>query len=130
MGDRLTTPRRRRWFTVSIRLLMGLILVAAVWLGQVVQRARAQREAVAEIRRLHGVFGYDWRVRNGRSARNATPPGPRWLRKLTGDEPFQEVIGVVLARQQTAPQTVTDATLAYLGRSRAQGAASRWHGDH
>ena len=59
MTEHFTAPRCRRWFTVTIRLMMGLVLVTAVWLGWVVQRARAQRKAVAEIRRLHGIFSYD-----------------------------------------------------------------------
>jgi len=92
-----------------------MVLLTAIGLGWVVRRAGEQRAAVAEIRRLHGIFNYDWRIRIGRIARNATPPGPKWLRQLIGDEPFQEVISVVLAHHQTANQTVDDVTLAYLG---------------
>ena len=57
----LSGAPRRRWFTLSIRVMMCLVLVMAVLLGYVVQRARAQRQAVAEIQRLHGIFSYDWR---------------------------------------------------------------------
>jgi hypothetical protein len=35
---------------------MCLVLVTAVLLGYVVRKSRAQRQAVAEIRRLHGIF--------------------------------------------------------------------------
>ena len=71
----LSSPSKRRWLTISIRGMMGLVVVTAVGLGWVVQRARAQREAVAEIRRLHGIFTYDWRISNGRIAElDATGP--------------------------------------------------------
>ena len=114
LKTRLSIPPLRGWLTVSIRAMMCVVLVIAIGLGWVVRRAHAQREAVAEIRRLHGIFTYDWRISNDRIARNSTPPGPKWLRQLVGDEPFQQVVSVMLARHQTANQTANDATLAYL----------------
>jgi Leucine rich repeat len=118
MSDPTTTPQGRGRFTLSIVLMIVPVLMTAVLVGWIAHRARAQRKAVAEIRRLHGMFNYDWRVRAGRNVGKA-PPGPKWLRNLIGDEPFQEVNAVILAKGQTRNQTVTEATLAYIGELKA-----------
>src|SRR4051794_20094179 len=110
MTDRLATKGRHRWLLISIRSLMGLVLVTAVGCGWLVQRARAQRKAIAEIRRHRGTFNYDWQARDPRGARNATPPGPEWLRKLVGDESFQEVNSITFLRRP-----IDDSTLACIG---------------
>jgi hypothetical protein len=53
---------RRRWLQFSLRGLIALLTVFAIWLGVVVNRAREQREAVKAIESLGGVVLYDWQI--------------------------------------------------------------------
>src|SRR5579871_5209776 len=59
MTDPPTKPRRRWRPTVSVRLLMGVVLVLGVFLGWRVNRASTQRELVAAIKRVGGEVTYD-----------------------------------------------------------------------
>ncbi len=88
------TKRRRRWFSLSLRGLMLLILVIGIPMGWKARRASLQRRAVAKIRRLSGAVDYDWQV-NGIFRTKATgPKAPLWLRTIFGGEYFQEVVNV------------------------------------
>lgn len=89
--------KRRRLFQFSLSTLLGLMTVAAIWLGYVTHRAREQRAAVAKVKELGGRVVYDYQMANTASA-NPTPPGWPWLRRLIGDEYFQDVGRVFLDR--------------------------------
>ena len=69
-------------------------------------RARTQRRAVELIRAAKGSVGYDFQVFPENTPRAvvqaAKRPGPIWLRRLIGDEYFQEVISVRLDGPVTA----------------------------
>src|SRR5947209_5933161 len=58
-------------------------------MGWVVNKARRQRLAVAAISGVGGWVKYDWQQAGG-----SAPPAPAWLRRMLGDEPFQEVVVV------------------------------------
>jgi hypothetical protein len=75
---------------------MLLILAFGVWLGWRVNRAREQREAVAAVKRHGGWVHYDWEFVNGKRTPGGQPWAPRWLRRVLGDEYFQEVRHVSL----------------------------------
>jgi hypothetical protein len=97
---------RRRYLTFSLRTLFVVTTVFAVWLGTVVNRARERREAVKAIKALGGFVYYDWQtplgvVLNERTGElvssvpfstpsDAKPEGPAWLRRLIGDDFFQD----------------------------------------
>ena len=83
----------RRYLTFSLRALFVLTTALAVWLGIVVNRAREQREAVKAIEALGGTVTYDWEpgLYDSIGDDPAGPSGPAWLRRLVGDEHFQEV---------------------------------------
>jgi hypothetical protein len=91
-------PRaRRRYLTFSLRTFFVLLTALAVWLGVVVNRAREQREAVKAIKAVGGHVLYDWQLRYGGSLfvfDEGEPAGPAWLRRVIGDEFFQDVAGV------------------------------------
>ena len=94
--------RYRRYLSFSLRTLFILLTASAVWLGIVVNRAREQREAVKAIEALGGTVFYDWQQQylpNGYKivARDGTPVGPAWLRKIIGDDFFQTVTTVIFA---------------------------------
>jgi hypothetical protein len=87
---------RRRWFQYSLRSFLILVTGLAVWLGVVAHRARQQREAAKAIEALRGHVVYDWQLQHTPNGAiidiqlNGKPSGPTWLRRLTGDEVFQE----------------------------------------
>src|SRR6185437_6075263 len=100
--------RSRRYLTFSLRTLFVVTTALAVWLGVIVNRAREQREAVKAIETLTGRVQYDWQpkaveviltakgfegVKGWRqvNASNTAPDAPEWLRRLLGDEYFQDV---------------------------------------
>ena len=86
---------RHRWFQYSLRSFLVLLTALAVWLGIVVNRAREQREAVKAIEALGGAVAYDWQqdIPPGTfpfySPVASQPPGPAWLRRIVGDDFFQ-----------------------------------------
>jgi hypothetical protein len=95
----------RRHLTFSLRTLFILLTASAVWLGVVVNRARQQREAIKAIEALGGTVVYDWELSSPSPADfdpDATPPGPDWLRRLVGDEFFQDLGVVHLAGPQAS----------------------------
>ena len=105
--------RKRRWFQLSLRSLMVLMLLAGIgmtWLVALKNRAERQKIAVEIILKDGGAVVYDYqdqtlsRGATSHSA-NATPPGPVWLRGLLGDDFFVNVVGA---------RIVTDAGLAHL----------------
>jgi Leucine Rich repeat len=78
---------------------MILVLIVGGVLGWKARRASLQRRAVARIECLRGEVGYDWQPRSsfpGAAPVGAQPPGPAWLRRMLGDEYFQEVVEVTL----------------------------------
>src|SRR4051812_25186139 len=99
MSGRSEGRRGRRWLALSVRVLMVLVVLLAVVLARVTNRARAQRRAVATIRAAGGEIIYDFQSTGRGSSRDGpdvVPAGPRWLRHILGDEYFQDVVEVRL----------------------------------
>lgn len=91
------TRDQRRDFRFSIRALLILITCLAILLGIQAGRIKRQREAVQWVIRQGGQVSYDWQFdENDRRQETGEPNGPRWLRKLVGDECFQTVLAVTL----------------------------------
>ena len=100
-------PRVRLAF--SVRSLLLLTLVFGLWMGWRANKAARQREAVAEVKKYNGYVRYDYEYANGKELPDAKPKAPAWLRRLCGDEYFQEV-----TRVKYVDQPISDATLAPL----------------
>jgi hypothetical protein len=85
-------------FQFSIRSLLVLAVVVSIacsWFATEKQRAREQKQAVAEIRKAGGGSVYDYEFdRSGYRMPPVTPPGPPWLCKLLGDDLFGNVWSV------------------------------------
>ena len=104
-------PRRRFW-TMSLRGLMILVLIIGGLLGWRVRRASIQQRAVAIVKAAGGEVTYDFQARPGRPFQpGASPPGPRWLREFLGDEYFQEVAWVSFQNSQFSPARVGPAVV-------------------
>ena len=90
---------------VSLRVLMLLILLAAVGLGWKVNRAHTQARAVARIKEAGGEVMYDYQFDGTYPYKpNASPWAPAWLQRMIGDEYFQEVTSVQFGGKTTDDQ--------------------------
>lgn len=101
-----TITLKRRRLRLTLRVAMLLVLVAGVWMASVVNKARRQRDAVAAARRLGGSVHFDWEFVNGHVTKGTQPHGPRWLRRLLGNEFFQELTSVNLVYDDSTGQLV------------------------
>lgn len=85
------TPRRRlRWYQLSLRAFLLLVLAFCVWLGMTVQRARRQEEIVRKITahsRNFVIYAHEVDD-DGMLLPSVVPPGPDWLRRQIGDHFF------------------------------------------
>lgn len=122
----------RRWFQFSLRTCLIILTLLAFWLGYVSIPAREQRAAVARINELGGSLQYDYQVGSNPdwspagwtalapkqiamvgSDPTSSPAGWPWLRRLVGDEYFQDVVYVNLDQSE-----VRDADFCVLGKLR------------
>jgi hypothetical protein len=86
---------RSRFFRLSLKSLFLLTAILAIWLAYVSNQARQQRAIVAHLNKLGARLEYDYQRKAQRAGKVATqPPGWPWLRKLIGDEYFQDVVAV------------------------------------
>ncbi|HWE39982.1 MAG TPA: hypothetical protein VG406_25750 [Isosphaeraceae bacterium] len=109
-------PIRRRW-TISLRVLMLLVLLSAVGLARVTNRAKAMRRAVAEIKRHGGDVVYDYEFADGNEIPDGKPRAPEWLRRQLGDDYFQDVTCVGYSNHPISDDTLVP--LRMLGRIEA-----------
>ena len=91
-ADAAPIRTKRRWFNFSLKTLLIVMTVFAVWLGFYVIHFRDRRTAVAAIERLDGAMGIRYL-------------GPDWLRKVVGDERyFWDPAGVHFNRPLTVAE--------------------------
>jgi internalin A len=113
-------PRRR--FRLSLRAVLVVVLVIGGWLGWIVYKARAQREAVQAIEGGNGQVIFHWQLANGTVIPKAKPPQFGGLRELLGREYFERPVRVVLfARSggRNGPVVDGDAVMTHVGRLEA-----------
>ena len=103
-------PTSRRWLRLSLRGLMILVLIIGGFAGWAAHKIRTQRAAVAVLKAAKQSIRYDYQVKplqtvNGRYVYQDEPSAPRWLRRIVGDELFQEV-GWVSLGQPVTPEVI------------------------
>lgn len=100
MSSTQAHAKRRNWIQFSLRALLAVTAVLGVWLGIRVNAARRQREAVSHVLNVGGSVSYDYHKVDADKPNmfnfKASPPGPDWLRRVLGDEYFQEVVRISL----------------------------------
>jgi hypothetical protein len=89
-----TRPRRRRFLQFSLRTVLVLMTVLAVWLGTWLDRGRREKAALEGLQdkgyvRVH--YDYQWDA-NGKRVTNPSPPGPEWARQCMGEHCFTRVV--------------------------------------
>ncbi len=119
MSSAQTNPseRRRRRLQFSLRTMLLAMLVVALllgWLGEKAKVARRQQRAAEAILAIGGHVQYAYQrvlwtaSTTPRPAVAREPPGPRWLRWMLGEHFFAQAVLVWL------PSEVTDDDLAHL----------------
>ena len=92
---------------------MLVVLVVGGVLGWQARRWSLRRQAIAQVRAAGCAVVFDFQAPEGKSFRmGATPPGPRWLRRLVGDEPFQAAKWLLLNGRGPKGDEPTAATIA------------------
>jgi hypothetical protein len=86
-----------RWrFPFGIRSLLVLVIAVVIpcgWLAMRMEQAKKQREAVEGIKKVGGWVWYDYQIDTSFSwLREAEPSERSWLRKLVGDDFFEDVV--------------------------------------
>jgi hypothetical protein len=115
-------PRpRSRWRRprVSVRALMGVVLVLAVALGFYVRSVHVQQDAMTAIRRAGGHVEYDWRWGNYNpdiEDYDGKWRAPMWLVRLVPVDYVANVVYVDLTVYATIAPTADDTTVAHVGR--------------
>jgi len=94
-------PHKRRWLNISLRSLIVIWSLVAVWLAIQVNRARTQAQAVRELGEVGNiVYAHELVPSAGGGNRydiGAEAPGPRWLRHQVGDDFFREVERIAIS---------------------------------
>lgn len=89
--------KTRRLTQYSLRTLLVGTLVIAFSVNIVARRAAIERQAANSVVRLGGTVSYDWQFdEDFNPSGNQAPPGPEWLRRMTGDEYFQSIVSVAI----------------------------------
>ena len=87
----------RRSLRFTLRSLLLLITLTALWLGVNVHRANQQRRAVQRITQRGGNVRYDYQfAANGNPNPNLDSSHPAWLRRFVGDDFLHNVESVGL----------------------------------
>jgi Leucine-rich repeat (LRR) protein len=118
MSDQAKTASHswRRFLRFSVRGMIVLVLVVAVWLGRIVCQAHIQRDAVAAIRKAGGTVAYNWEWDQGKSIPGGRPWAPSWLVDLIGVDFFGHTTAVDLELPLEWPSGPANAPLAEVGR--------------
>jgi hypothetical protein len=104
--NRQLPPRRRIRVRISLRALMGLVLVFGVVLGWPIHLARQQRSAVRAILSRGGTVEFDFKYDTAGNRRISKGVSwcPAWLQNAVGDDNFFHhvaVVGMDLGRSGT-----------------------------
>src|SRR5580693_2063572 len=87
--------RRHRWFALSLRGLMILVLILGGGIGWTAKRASEQRRAVRTLEQAGAIIIYDYEYSDGKRTA-AKPREPAWLTRLLGVDALHDVAAVTI----------------------------------
>lgn len=93
MGSARTGHRRLQF---SLRTILIVVTLAAVWTGWAVSKVKRRQRAIAAVERLGGFIDYQHHWRNGEFLPNAQPRASPWLRLLFGERYAAEPVEIQL----------------------------------
>ncbi|HJT35201.1 MAG TPA: hypothetical protein VJ783_24465 [Pirellulales bacterium] len=89
-------PVLRRMLQFSLRTFLVLLTAGCIWLGLKTEKVRRQRYLVRMVNNLGGELAYDYQYQWGpvQLGTPPTPPGPKLLRSVLGDDYFADLVSV------------------------------------
>jgi hypothetical protein len=99
-GPRHPWPARRWLVRALRRLSVGAALVGFLFAFKL-NEVRHQRSVVEEVTKVDARIHYDYEYRGA-----SRPPGPRWLRRMFGDDFFTVVAGIEIVADHVTGDTV------------------------
>jgi hypothetical protein len=125
--DEPTKPARpRRWWRYSLRTLLVLFTLTAIWLGALADRAIKQRRAVDVTLRLGGRVNYRHQRDGDRLRPDQQPWAPEWLRNTIGDDFFTSLDRIIIGKAEGGLRQVSDEDLAAIGAVSSLRELSLW----
>jgi Leucine-rich repeat (LRR) protein len=104
----------RRWWTLSLRVLMLLIALLACWLAWQTNRARTRQRAIASIERAGGEFTFDDMVDDKGEDRpyadSIRPAWQNWLMRALGDDYVRKPRVLMFTARSVPGGTLTEET--------------------
>ena len=98
-----TSRSKRRWVSFSLRTLLIVMTLVCIAIAWKMNRVRNLRRAMAEAQRLGASITY---VHELDAAPPVEPPGPKWLRRIVGDDFFVEVEQIQLENDEVNDDTI------------------------
>ncbi len=99
MKDSRPTKPKLRWYQYSLRSLLIVMTVFAIWFGPHMDRARKQKRAVEVFREIGGEVRYENHFQHQANVTRfdkGKPSTPKWLGKIVGVDFFDSVRTVYL----------------------------------
>src|SRR5205809_406549 len=113
-------PRRRRWIPLSLRMFVViLMLVFAGGTAWITVKGCRQAAIVSRIKEAGGTVRYHGQVDSaGKVIAGAQPRGPAWLRRMIGDDFFDEPVSIHIHYANSTrrvPEAASD-VMSYIAR--------------
>jgi hypothetical protein len=95
----LRRPSKRRLLQFSLRTFLVLLTAGCIWLGLKTERVRIQRRTVRLVKSCGGepIYDYQYTYDPIRPGMLPTPPGPKPLRLLLGEDYFADLVWIEVA---------------------------------
>lgn len=87
-------PTKRRIFQYSLRTALVLLTAACIALGLKTEGVRRQRQLVRIVESSHGHAIYDYQYDEDDPFADPSPPGPKLLRAVLGDDYFADLVSI------------------------------------
>lgn len=112
-GETVTMPRQRwnlRWLRFSLRSLLLVVTIVAIFLSMRVNQAEKQRKAIVAVKQLGGWVHYGFEFRDGDGMYQAGSRSwvPQWILDRTGVDLFHNVVEVNMVYNNEGPKRLNN----------------------